>query len=129
MPDLCPRCAHPVSRHVYSGGEGTNSYEPCQLCGCQEYSKEDWTKWLVGLEVVYALRHEEGEYAACSYCGSSWPCDAYGFARTIADLRALVEEIRKRCDDVGKPIGYDPTYALAQEILALTEDDMRKRLE
>jgi len=49
--------------------------------------------------------------------------------RTVAALRALVGEIRKRCDEVGKPIGYDPTYALAQEILALTEDDMRKRLE
>ena len=43
------------------------------------------------------------------------------YACDVSDLLDTLEAVEERCEDVGKPIGYDPMYALAQDILAILE--------
>ena len=45
--------------------------------------------------------------------------------KAIPDLLDTLEAVEAACKGAGEPIGYDPTYALAQRILTILEGGER----
>ena len=105
------------------------------LTNGQPDPKEDWTKRLT-----------EDELQALEFGLDIGYCTTEDIARTVAALRALVGEIREAgeylmqdigpCADAGASCSQHPWAGIARcsardfgAALALTEDDIRKRLE
>jgi hypothetical protein len=97
--------------------------------------KEDWTRWLTEMErAMLKLHQDDSCEAECSWA------DVF---RTIAALRALVEELRWLIEGFRQEGHLDgshfdefciedecsPGCRRIKASLALTEEEMRKRLE
>ena len=83
------------------------------------------------MDIQAARELHKGYDAICERCGEKYcpecesacpSCCLHNDCIAVTERDAALEaqeEIRVECEGYGKPIGYDPTYALAQKILAI----------